>query len=328
MRSSSVSVPVLFVVTILVCFGHSPAAADPPMKMRKPDAAGGGFNGGRQRGASDAPWLINDLTGLLEARESPKFWLGITCTPADAAMRSQLGLLDGQGLVVREVRSESPAWRAGIFKHDVLVTANGQTLKTGEDLIRAVDDIDGDGTVKLSLIRKGKPVEVLATPAKWIGVGQREVKKGSEFLDPTQIRAGGKTQAQALDDDVTIAITRQGKKPATIHVTKGDKSWDLTGRDLSQLPADLRQHVEVMLGRLPPLFEIAGENVRFSVPPPAAGPESAGAARELRRVEDNLTRRLEAMEGRLDELRGDVRELHDLLSREPRREPNRRNRDI
>ena len=257
MRSSSVPMLVLFVVTILVCFGHSPAAADPPMKMRKPDAAGGGFNGGRQRGASDAPWLINDLTGLLEARESPKFWLGITRTPAAPALRSQLSLLDGQGLVVLEVGSGTPAWRAGILKHDVLVSANGQMLKTVDDLVHAVDDINGDGSVKISLIRKAKPLEVTVIPAKWIGVGLRPVNKAIEFLESARHAANGKT------------------------------------------------HVHVQ---------------ELEHPTPAI--------QEVRRIEHNLTRRLEAMEGRLEELRKEVQALRDQMSREPDRARNRRGRDI
>lgn len=59
------------------------------------------------------------------------------------------------------------------------------------------------------------------------------------------------TQAQthpALPDDLTISITRRGKEPAAIKVTRGADAWGATEKDYTQtLPPEIRVHVEVML---------------------------------------------------------------------------------
>ena len=55
-------------------------------------------------------------------------WLGIGSAEASDALDAQLGLHHGEGLVVVEVVTNSPAAKAGLQKNDVLVEFEGQRL--------------------------------------------------------------------------------------------------------------------------------------------------------------------------------------------------------
>ena len=56
--------------------------------------------------------------GPMEPLRPSEYWLGLECYPAQDALRAQLNLEEGQGLVVHQVLPESPAAKAGIQHQD------------------------------------------------------------------------------------------------------------------------------------------------------------------------------------------------------------------
>jgi PDZ domain len=50
--------------------------------------------------------------------------------------------------------------------------------------------------------------------------------------------------------DLSVQINKQGTEPTKIHVKRGDKEWDVTEEKLSDLPDDIRTHVQKLLGRM------------------------------------------------------------------------------
>src|SRR5262245_15694012 len=80
-------------------------------------------------------WLFradsNAYLGLASAYRPEQVgthWIGAEVTPADPTLRSQLGLGDGQGLVVSWIHQGSPAAQAGLESHDVLVQLADSSL--------------------------------------------------------------------------------------------------------------------------------------------------------------------------------------------------------
>jgi hypothetical protein len=53
--------------------------------------------------------------------------------------------------------------------------------------------------------------------------------------------------------DLKVQITKDGDQPAKIHVQRGEKEWDVTEDKLSELPEDIRPHVQQMFGKGIPL---------------------------------------------------------------------------
>ncbi len=136
----------------------------------------------------------------------------------------------------------------------------------------------------------------------------------------------------ALPDDVTVVVTRQGKQPTKIAVTKGDKHWEVTDTQLDQLPESVRNLVMIAMGPGPVPMTMAmsppggtlPSNGTFTlrIAPPAEleakqqpGGESKADERKLRSsavTPANSETRDEMILRRLDKIQRDV----EALSRE------------
>ena len=57
-----------------------------------------------------------------------EYWLGVECLPVMPALRAQLNLPEKQGLLVAAVMPDSPAAKAGIKQHDVLLRVGEKPL--------------------------------------------------------------------------------------------------------------------------------------------------------------------------------------------------------
>lgn len=208
-----------------------------------------------------------------------EYWLGLMCEPCDDALRAQLKLGENRGLVVRQVVPESPAAKAGIQKHDVVMTVDNSPVGTGADLIKMVD-AGKDKELAIGLIRAGEKMAVMAKPEKRpagdfeIAVaapGENDrltIRKWMERMAPGKgglgdlgkrirlmrphrgivLPPGGKFDAQ-LPEGMSVSINKSGKDPAKISVKKGSESWESTEDKLEVFPEDVRAQVKKMLGQ-------------------------------------------------------------------------------
>jgi S1-C subfamily serine protease len=70
--------------------------------------------------------------GTTEQARHNRAFLGVGVENASAALASHLALPEGEGLVVEHVAANSPAAKAGIERHDVLLRVGGQKLLSAE----------------------------------------------------------------------------------------------------------------------------------------------------------------------------------------------------
>lgn len=89
--------------------------------------------------------------------------IGVGVYPLTKQLGERYGA-DG-GLLINEVRSDSPAARAGLKAGDVIVEANGKAVKGDFDLIREVND-KKEGDVQLTIIRDRNRQTINVTPEK------------------------------------------------------------------------------------------------------------------------------------------------------------------
>ncbi|HOK76357.1 MAG TPA: PDZ domain-containing protein [Verrucomicrobiota bacterium] len=94
------------------------------------------------------------------ARPSP--FLGVQLGPVDPALAAQLGLEEGTGALVNAVVDESPAAKAGIKRHDVIVKIEGDTVRGPGDVVKRISERKNGDKIKLELFRGGKKVEAEA----------------------------------------------------------------------------------------------------------------------------------------------------------------------
>lgn len=109
-------------------------------------------------------FLVADVSAsLANVALHNQYRIGVMLSEADDTLRSQLRLASGEGLVVTDVVADSPAAKAGLRKHDVLVKLDGKRLSTVENLNAQVQEIK-DRQVAVALYRGGKELTIEVAP--------------------------------------------------------------------------------------------------------------------------------------------------------------------
>jgi predicted metalloprotease with PDZ domain len=135
-------------------------------------------------------------------RRSPA--TGLVTARAPDVLREQLGLERGAGLVVEAVAVGSRAERAGLKRHDVLVSLDDQLLVLPEQLATLVAASLPDATLVIDVRRGGKSLEIVLglSPAPTL---------------PQSIPAGPEPPAPQTPDRVPATVPRkQRSKTGTI----------------------------------------------------------------------------------------------------------------
>lgn len=248
-------------------------------------------------------------------RVSARFWIGVHAVPIDNALKSQLGLEDR--LIVRSVMPNSPAGKAGLVEHDILLKFGEHELADLKDLLKAVAANEGEGT-KVVVLRAGKettldiqpterPETIEADPAPdawkplveaWLGG-----PTGGRFRI---VGPGVFEELPPLPGNLSINITKQNDEPAKIVVKRNDDSWEITENDLDTLPEDIREHVrrqlDHQLGRAAHTLRLEGvEDGEIRISPGVMLPE--GINRKIREQLERSTQELEVLQERLEILR-------------------------
>ena len=292
--------------------------------------------------------------------EPSEYWLGIGFRPLGEALREQLGLSAEQGLLVDRVMPESPAARAEIRRHDIVVKADGKPLGIGKiPELNAVVDAAKDGELSLEIIRRGEPITIKVKPEKrpegpvfehpkpapghrrwgrmlerleqvWPGPGEPPFQ--FRFFSPGVILPPGAPVHAPFPGDLSVTIHKEGGKPATIEVRRGDMELSINEDGMDTLPPDIRVHVERMLGGAPPDTVYPAPNSPHppfapphtvypvpTSPNPSLPPHTDGRARSYNYApapiaphgEGRMEKRLEEMSRRIERLQGMVEELRE-----------------
>lgn len=235
------------------------------------------------------------------AQQMPAYWIGLLGGPVSDELRAHLELPAEQGILVREVVSDSPAAQAGIQQYDILLRAGGDELTDMQDLVNHVVEAgEAEGEVELELIRRGRQETVKVAPEQRPerppvagGFPGAPGLEGRQFpglpfrnLGPN-VQLGQPFAPQQIPAGVSITMKREGDQPAEITVKRGDEQWTMVGDDpesLEQLPEDLRPLVANMT---------RGPGVFHQFVPPAGGFQPFGG---------EVQERMEVMERRMREL--------------------------
>lgn len=89
-----------------------------------------------------------------------EFWTGLEIQTVDERVARYFGLESAQGVIVSDVKKNSPAERAGFRVGDIITAANGEKIADGAALMSAVEDAKTGDTVNLTVIRDRKTMEL------------------------------------------------------------------------------------------------------------------------------------------------------------------------
>jgi len=85
-------------------------------------------------------------------------YLGVSVERLSRDEREELKVT--HGVIVADVVAKSPAEMAGIREDDVIQYFNGEKIRTPDDLVEAVRDTEPKKTVKVTLHREGKRMDI------------------------------------------------------------------------------------------------------------------------------------------------------------------------
>lgn len=102
-----------------------------------------------------------------KANAAPKTWLGLVLDELSPAVASHLPLDPDTGLIVEHVTPESPAAKAGLQKHDILVRLGDQLLIAPKQFQTLVSNHKDGDVVEITFLRKGQQQTVKATLATY-----------------------------------------------------------------------------------------------------------------------------------------------------------------
>jgi len=94
------------------------------------------------------------LNELRTGKPLNRGWLGVSAAELDKDFGDGLGV--NQGAMVGSVTKDSPAEKAGVKPLDVIISVDGQPIKTSNELTEAIASRREGDTVKLEIVRGGK----------------------------------------------------------------------------------------------------------------------------------------------------------------------------
>ena len=257
--------------------------------------------------AVDAQAYERVLVKMREQRQIKAAWLGLSASPAPAALRRQLKLPDGTGLVVDFIQPESPAAKAGLKQYDLLTRLSGQLLINSEQLSVLVRTFKAGNKVHLEFLREGEHQsadaelaehEVPPLAEETGGIAPFQFQPQSlEGLRDERLRSGvggggggggGKTSSRnpknrTGDERRTLTLV-DGTNQFSVIETGGHRVLNVvdagSGRVMSKYPIDndaqiheLPEDARRALGRLMPLLNSDGSSGIVGKPGSAPDPK-------------------------------------------------------
>lgn len=268
-----------------------------------------------------------------DAVKSSQYWIGVMCCSSlDAPLRAHVKLPDNQGLLIRTVVPEGPGAKAGLQPMDILLTANDKPLAKIADLVAAVEASEGKELTIVAL-RGGERLTLQVTPEprpaefqdrhypdapeqpemqgiyQWFermhpGWGGKPPMR-LRFFHPGMLLPADAPMHPDLPDGMSIAIVKKGGEFARITVNQDEKTWEVTEKELDQLPPEVRAHVDRMLQGV--VFGVGGASPRFDFVPDWSA--SAKPDKPDQALRDRLEQRLETMSQRMEQLQEAVEQL-------------------
>lgn len=269
--------------------------------------------------------------------QAPAYWIGVAGEEvADPALRTQLQLAADTGVIIQQIVPDSPAEKAGLRKHDIIIAVDGNVAHGMAELVDAVRSGEGK-PIELKVLRLAKEETITVKPEERPAAadqfeqplgrpGQPPMGLGGELGD-LQRRLQGLIgepgelgmrilgpgvvlrQHQGVDvpAGVSVSVTRQGDGPAQITVQRGDESWTVTEGDeegMDQLPDDVRPFVEQMLGGHghggPMQFHFDMSQLQELLPDHLGNFDANDAAQRAREAADRVRARAERTRAQAD----------------------------
>jgi Do/DeqQ family serine protease len=161
------------------------------------------------------------FTQLINKGNVSRGWMGVSIQPVTEELAQSFGLRSTKGALINAVMSGSPAEKAGIRQGDVVVAFNGGEIKDPAHLQRLVAEVGIGKTVRVSVFRDGRTVELTMTLANAESAPQAR-RGGGGDRQQGQSDPLGLIVEDADGDGVVVVDLARGGAAAEVGMMRGD----------------------------------------------------------------------------------------------------------
>ena len=177
------------------------------------------------------PELIN-----YGAVETP--WVGLVVQTLNQELAGRLGMDPGQGVVIREVEPGSPAAHAGLRRGEVMLSLDGQPLRTAEEYLQRERERNSGDQLNLQVWRENVRKDVIV----------RTVRFPLAKADALAWQLLG-FRVRNTTDGLEVNKIRRASPAIQIGLRQGDVILGLSGTPTPALNAFRRRMVDVRLSQ-------------------------------------------------------------------------------
>jgi serine protease Do len=160
-------------------------------------------------------------------------WLGVSIQEVTQEIKEQFGLKTEEGALIGEVTKDSPAYKGGMKRGDVIISFDGKKVKAMSTLPAMVAETPVGKEVEILIIRKGKEKRLRIT------IGELEEDTRVAATIP-KIEESFGLSVQELTPEIAESLSLKGEKGVVISGIKKDSP----ASDAGLQRGDLIQEIE------------------------------------------------------------------------------------
>jgi serine protease Do len=233
---------------------------------------------------ADATNFAGVVNEVFAFREQGDELLGATLQPVGDALRAQLDIAAGQGLLVAAIRADGPSAQAGLKQNDILLMLADKPLAAADDLAKQLKAA-GEAAVALKVLRAGKPLTIQVRPIYRVTLGPVEERKTEYYIGVSIDPPDNSIRAQLdlpANQGVIINEVVKDSPAEKAGVKKFDIVLELAGKPIDK-PETLSAQVQINQDKPTTLKLLrAGKPVSLSIVGMVRKVETASSQETLR----------------------------------------------
>ncbi|HMK74742.1 MAG TPA: Do family serine endopeptidase [Thermodesulfobacteriota bacterium] len=199
------------------------------------------------------------LSDLIKQGKVVRPWLGISVQDLTPEMAEQFQVKEKEGVLIAQVHQGTGAEKAGLLSGDIIKSVDEKAIKNGNELIKEIQKKKVGQTVKLALVRDGKPMTVEVTtaamPVKPEAMHEKDIeeKLGAMVQELTPQLAARYRISSEIKRGVVVVGVEEGSPAEDIGLQEGDAVLEInrkkieTVKDFEKAAKDMNMEKGVVL---------------------------------------------------------------------------------